>query len=140
MTSSPANLFERLARPARERPDAVALEVASGATRDAWSYRRLFEEAERVAANLAARGVARGDRVAFYAAPSADFVVGVLAALRAGAMLVPINTAYWWREIGHILEDASPRLLLDGESEGTAFDEIPDSELGGVRKMPLQEL
>jgi malonyl-CoA/methylmalonyl-CoA synthetase len=128
------DLSALLGRAARESPGALALTFpvggGNGATR--FTHGELAAAVDRAAAELARRGVGRGDRVAFFAAPSPDFVVAILAALRAGAMLVPINTAYRRREIAHILEDATPRLLLVGASERSVFDEMPADELSGL--------
>lgn len=124
------NLFDLLGRAARETPGAIALDWSAGGRSAVWTHRELFAAADAAAAALAHRGVGRGDRVAFFAAPSPEFVVAALGALRAGAMLVPVNTAYRRREIGGLLADAAPALLLVGRAERATIDEIPPEELG----------
>jgi malonyl-CoA/methylmalonyl-CoA synthetase len=128
------DLSTLLGRAARDTPDALALTFPRGDGRGEarFTHGELFAAADRAAAELARRGVGRGDRVAFFAAPSPEFVVAVLAALRTGAMLVPINTAYRRREIAHILADATPRLLLAGAPERSVIDEMPPEELSGL--------
>jgi malonyl-CoA/methylmalonyl-CoA synthetase len=118
------DLYSLLSRTSREAPSRGALSSAREGSAGSFSHGTLFAAAERAARAFARRGVVRGDRVVFYASPSPEFVIAVLGALRAGAMLVPINTAYRRREIAGILEDAAPRLLLVGEGERAIVDEL----------------
>jgi len=97
-----------------EQPDATALVDAESGAR--LTYAALDARVNRAATGLANRGLLPRDRAAFFADGSADLVVAHLATLRLGAIAVPINLAYTAREIGHILEDAEPRLVVvDGE-------------------------
>lgn len=99
----------------RERPEAVAIadDGADGAEapspgRRVVGYGEAFAAVERVAAGLAARGTAPGDRVALVAGNRLETVVAGLAILRAGAVAVPVNVAYTAREMAHLLGDAEP--------------------------------
>lgn len=99
----------------RERPGATALVDATTGRRV--SYEDLSAHVERSAAALAAGGpgwpaITPGDRVAFYAGSSPELVIAHLAVLTLGGVAVPINLAYREREIGHILGDALPRLVV----------------------------
>jgi long-chain acyl-CoA synthetase len=67
-------------------------------------------------AALAARGLARGDRVALYLQNVAEFVVAVLAAWKLGAIAVPINPMLKQREVRTLLEDCEPVALVTLES------------------------
>lgn len=60
---------------------------------------------------LAAAG-ARGSRVALVCGNSIDLAIAMFAAHAAGAQAVPINPAYTTRELGHILGDAEPRVVV----------------------------
>ena len=66
----------------------------------------------RLASLLIARGVVPGDRVAVQTAKSPEAVVLYLATLKAGAVFLPLNTAYTPAEIEYFLEDAEPRLFV----------------------------
>lgn len=55
---------------------------------------------------------ARGERVALIMANSADICIATFAAHAAGAQVVPLNPLYTARELGAILEDADPRVVL----------------------------
>jgi O-succinylbenzoic acid--CoA ligase len=76
-----------LARAARVRPRAVALESA-GAT---LTYGELDAEATRAARRLGALGVHAADRVALALAPGAPFVAALHGCLRLGAVAVPVD-------------------------------------------------
>jgi malonyl-CoA/methylmalonyl-CoA synthetase len=90
------------------RRDAVGLE---------WQGRELtFGEidsrANRMARELAARGLRAGDRLAVYLANRLDIIDLFLACVRLGVIYVPINILYREREVDHILRDAGPRALV----------------------------
>jgi malonyl-CoA/methylmalonyl-CoA synthetase len=60
---------------------------------------------------LAAR-LARYDRVAVWATAELETAVAVVAALEAGVAAVPLNPRSGEKELGHILNDSAPGLLL----------------------------
>lgn len=93
-----------------------------------WSYAELLARAEGVAAGLRRRGIGPGDRVACLLGNGPELVLLHLALLRLGAILVPINLAYRRREIGHILADATPRLLVVEAAQRAVLDEVPAAE------------
>lgn len=124
------NLLDLWAIAVERGPERPALQLAGdGGAR--WSYRELFAAAERVAAEVARRGVEPGDRVALWMGNRAELVVAFLAVLRLGAVALPVNTAYRAREVAHVLADAEPRLLV---AEGERRQVL--AELGGAEGMP----
>ena len=58
------------------------------------SYATLERRAGRAAAALIAKGIAPGDRVAMQAEKSPEGVMLYLACVKAGAVFLPLNTAY----------------------------------------------
>ena len=76
------------------------------------SYGALETGVARLAGHLVAKGVEPGDRVAAQTEKSPEAVILYLAVLMAGAIFVPLNTAYTAAEIGYFLEDAEPRLFV----------------------------
>ena len=83
---------------------------------DEWSYGRLLERCEAFAAALKGRGITKGERVALFLGNGPDFLAAYLGTHLAGAVVVPVNTAYKRTELGHIFDDAGVRLCLtDGE-------------------------
>ncbi|MEU6296880.1 class I adenylate-forming enzyme family protein [Streptomyces erythrochromogenes] len=70
---------------------------------------------DSVAGHLAARGVRRGDRVAVMLQNTPHFVLAVLGAWKAGAVVVPLNPMYKSGEVGHVLRDCgAAALVCDG--------------------------
>jgi malonyl-CoA/methylmalonyl-CoA synthetase len=101
--------------------------------------RLTYGDADRLSAQLAhalvAAGVRPGDRVAVQAEKSPGFVLLYLACVRAGAALVPMNTAYTADEVAHLVGDAEPALVVDdarlaelgadARTRPTSFDAVP---------------
>ncbi|MEV8568992.1 AMP-binding protein [Streptomyces sp. NPDC051322] len=76
------------------------------------SYRETDELSDSVAGHLAARGVARGDRVAIMLQNTPHFVLALLGAWKAGATVVPLNPMYKSAEVGHALSDSGATALI----------------------------
>jgi acyl-CoA synthetase (AMP-forming)/AMP-acid ligase II len=79
------------------------------------SYRTLADAVDRTARALLAAGVAPGDRVGMLSTPRPAFVVSYLAATKIGAIWFGLNPRYTVPEIGYVLGDAEPRLVLSVE-------------------------
>jgi malonyl-CoA/methylmalonyl-CoA synthetase len=72
-----------------------------------------FDEAtRRVAARLQGAGLRPGDRVVWSTPSSVVALVAHVAALRAGLVVVPMNTAYSEREVAHIVADVRPAAAI----------------------------
>ncbi|WP_086763923.1 AMP-binding protein, partial [Streptomyces griseiscabiei] len=78
-----------------------------------------YAELAAVTGTLAAR-LKGADRVAVWATPTPETAVAVVAALRAGVPAVPLNPKSGEKELGHILSDSAPALILAAPS-----DELP---------------
>ncbi|MFL6261876.1 MAG: AMP-binding protein [Thermoanaerobaculia bacterium] len=107
------NLHDLFAIPRRRSPEKPALIFQD----EDITYGDLFARAGALAAHLAARGVRKGDRVAFFLGNRPEFVIAYLAVIRLGAAMVPINLAYREREISHMLADSEPRLLITEQAQ-----------------------
>jgi malonyl-CoA/methylmalonyl-CoA synthetase len=71
-----------------------------------------YRELDRWTAEVAA-AIAGTRRVAVWARPRVETVVAVVAGLRAGVPVVPLNPKAGEREVTHILGDSKPDLVLD---------------------------
>jgi malonyl-CoA/methylmalonyl-CoA synthetase len=113
-----ANLFERLAATIAD-PDKTAIETPEG---ERHAYAGLVALAGRVANALAARGVKPGDRVAVQVEKSVPALALYLACARAGAVYLPLNTAYTLAELEYFVGDAEPALIVcdPAKREGVA--------------------
>ena len=96
---------------------ATFLTDTSGAT---LSYGGLRARVAAAAAHLAAAGVVPGDRVLCQIAKSPEGLILYLATVAAGAVFVPLNTAYTAAELDYFLEDAAPSLLVLDDSTRSA--------------------
>ncbi|HEV2992947.1 MAG TPA: AMP-binding protein [Acidimicrobiia bacterium] len=90
-------------------PDAVLLDVPGAAPT---TYGDAARASARVAHALVALGVTAGDRVAVQVTKSRSFLLVYLGCLRAGAALLPVNPAATDAEVGHVVGDARPAVLL----------------------------
>jgi crotonobetaine/carnitine-CoA ligase len=77
---------------ATHRPDHPALVWDGGEQTKQWTYRQLRDDVWRLAAGLAARGIAPGDRVLVHADNSPEFVISWLGCATLGAVAVTTNT------------------------------------------------
>jgi malonyl-CoA/methylmalonyl-CoA synthetase len=102
------NLFDLIfsRAPSREK---TLLEFSDG-TR--MSYGEALDLSGRLANTLVLRGVEPGDRVAAQVEKSPQALILYLAVLRAGAVYLPLNTAYTLAELEYFLGDAEPRLVV----------------------------
>ena len=83
-----------------------------------WLSSAELEHRTRDAAlRLIAAGLGPGDRLVLSAASSAALVVAYVAALRAGLVVVPLNTAYTRTEIERIVRDARPSAAIVDDDE-----------------------
>ncbi|WP_116202495.1 acyl-CoA synthetase [Amycolatopsis circi] len=95
-------------------PDPLFPAVAAGSDKEALRFgdRKLtYAELGAVAGALAAE-LPRDRRVAVWATPTLHTSVAVVAALLAGVPVVPLNPKIGERELGHILADSEPALVL----------------------------
>jgi len=76
------------------------------------TYAQLAPEVDRYAQGFVAAGVGAGERVAFWAPNCAEWMLAALGALRAGAVLVPLNTRFKGAEAAYIVRNAGATTLL----------------------------
>ncbi len=102
------------------------------------SYAALETRSAAYANALVACGVGVGDRVAVQAEKSIDLLLLYLGCLRAGAVLLPLNTAYTAPEIEYFLRDAEPALFVHSSKDGTSLEPLARS-IGVPRSETLGE-
>ncbi|MDP9286326.1 MAG: AMP-binding protein [Actinomycetota bacterium] len=89
----------------------------------------LFARGERIAAGLAERGVAAGDRVVVMMENCPDVPVVYHAIWRAGGVVTPAIFLLTVEELGRLIADARPALVLTTPT----FREVADEAAKGVR-------
>ena len=103
-----ANLFSRLFD-GLDDPDRLAIETIDG---QRISYGDLITHAGQMANLLVSSGVKPGDRVAAQTEKSVPGLVLYLAVARAGAVYLPLNTAYTLNELEYFITDAEPSMVV----------------------------
>lgn len=110
------NLTLMLARCAETRNAQTALYWGD----QSFSYGDLWSRGLAVAGHLQDRlGVRPGDRVGLWLKNCPEFIFGLIGALQAGAVVVPINNFLKPDEVGFILNDAGCQVLLPDNETGS---------------------
>lgn len=79
------------------------------------SYSELNRRALKLAANLQSRGVTKGERVALLLRNCPEFFEAQFACNKLGAICLPLNWRLTKNELGYILRDATPSVLIHDE-------------------------
>ncbi|MHA6345623.1 AMP-binding protein [Roseivivax sp. CAU 1761] len=95
---------------AAQEPDKPAIILDDGTT--AYTYAAFEALSRRCAHLLRARGLRRGDRVAVLIENRGEYLPLVWGAWRIGLHVTPIATHLSSKEIGYILDDCEPRILI----------------------------
>ncbi|MBO0725561.1 MAG: AMP-binding protein [Blastocatellia bacterium] len=98
-------------------PDNLALEMFGPEGDIRYTYRQALDLAKRLGQSLSDRGVSKGDRVAFWAPLSPNWVVAYLGALRIGAVVVPLDVEYGARELSSILARIECKVIFSAEEK-----------------------
>ena len=104
----PRNAYDLLAQAAARHPDGEA--IVTGPER--LTYRAYEDIVAKCAAGLAAAGVHKGDRVALLMSNGTAFPVVMFAALRLGAIAVPISIREQADGLGYMLNQCGAKLLV----------------------------
>jgi acyl-CoA synthetase (AMP-forming)/AMP-acid ligase II len=119
-------LAARVARWARERADASALVVLEDGERE--TRRLSFAALHRAATEVAQRlGDAAGQPVLILSQSQADFAIGFLGCIYAGAIAVPCSSGprnRGWERIAAIVADAAPAAALGGTEVRDVLDKV----------------
>ncbi|MFE7853266.1 amino acid adenylation domain-containing protein [Streptomyces sp. NPDC057403] len=103
-------------------PDKVAV-VAQG---ESLTYAELDARAERLAAELAARGVGPETVVSVVLPRTVNVVTALVGVLKAGGAYLPVDPAYAAARLPHVLPTARPHLIL---TDVTTRDLVPATDI-----------
>jgi long-chain acyl-CoA synthetase len=117
-----APIARLLDRHGKQRPRQVAFSDSSRSL----TYAGLAERTASIAANLAKAGLQDGDKVAIYLPNGVDWVEACIAALRAGAVVVPISFEAAEGEIAYRLTDAGCSLVITAAARKALVGKICD--------------
>ena len=110
--------YDWVAHLADTDPARPAIHIPEG---DTISYGALDARTITLTATLAELGVKTGDRILVQAEKSLAFILLYLAALRMGAIFVPLNTGYAEGEVDYFISDAEPALIITSPSRAEAM-------------------
>ncbi len=113
MTRSQTTVLDALAQRLASDPDGLYLDFAKadgGAVQ--YTAREMDAESTRLAHALSGLGLGHGDRLATLLDNRAEQVVSFFAALKLGAIQVPINTAYKGEFLRHQLADSGAKVFI----------------------------
>ncbi len=116
----PNPLYHRLFAPLSNRHDSLLM-LANGA---AISGVEFLAMVHRAAGALRAQGVRAGDRVAVQIAKTPETLAVYGATVAAGAVFLPLNTAYTATEVDYFVGDADPTLLLVDPARADALTPV----------------
>ena len=117
----PRNAYDLLANAVARHPEGEA--IVTGPER--LTYRVYEEIVARCAAGLAAAGVGKGDRVGMVMCNGTAFSVVMFAALRLGAIAVPISTREQADGLGYMLNQCGAKVLVH---DSDLADRLPPAE------------
>lgn len=115
--NDPLLLDGYLVRNAVRTPNRVALSDEGGSL----TYTELDRQVNQLAGGLLELGVGVGDRVGILLNNCPEFVVATFAALRVGAIVAPVNPRLTPGEIGYVLDDLEPRVLVTAAGQRAAL-------------------
>lgn len=113
-------LYDALIAP-HANNDAIFLDLDDGLS---WTYADFVVRVAQLAHVLTNAGVTAGDRVVVQGPKTADAIALYGAAVQAGAVYLPLNTAYTKSEVRYFIEDAAPSLVVCDPKSLSEMEEI----------------
>jgi malonyl-CoA/methylmalonyl-CoA synthetase len=89
-----------------------------------FSFADFWTLSGRIARALAEAGVEKGDRVAVQVEKSPEVIALFLACARAGAIFLPLNTAYTLAELDYFVGDAEPKIIVVAPERVSALADL----------------
>jgi acyl-CoA ligase (AMP-forming) (exosortase A-associated) len=125
----PTQLHQIVAEMARRRGDAPALTFKDRTM----SYTELWDNVVAFASGLNRIGLERGERVGVYLDKRIETVTSIFGSSAAGGVFVPVNPVLKAKQVTHILEDCSVRVLVTtGERLELLRDELAQTAVEHV--------
>jgi long-chain acyl-CoA synthetase len=108
-------------------PSAVALRYFDGVI----TRQQLDELSDALASGLLANGFSAGDRLAVYLQNVPQFVISMVAAWKAGGIMVSINPMSRQRELSYLLKDSGATVLVALETlyDQVVRDVVPETDV-----------
>jgi acetyl-CoA synthetase len=114
--------FARDVLEARNPRDLAVVELARDGSRTEWSFGELAERSARLAGTLRRLGVNKGDVVMTLIGNRPEWVLGMLACFRIGAVVLPCTEQLRAKDLRLRIAVAEPRLILADERNRTELE------------------
>ncbi len=122
------HLFQPIRDVAERQPESLFAESPAGPP---LTYSGMLASSGRYASALAGLGAKPGGRIAVQIEKSVEALLLYLGAIRAGAIFLPLNTAYTEVELAFFLADAEPEILICDPARLRAL--LPVAAKAGVK-------
>lgn len=107
----------KISENAKSEPNKIAIQSAQGTV----TYQMFEEKINKTANAFINLGVKKGERVLIQIGNRSEFMYCYFAAMKIGAIIVPINPLYTSSEIAHIVSDSEPSVYV---CEGSINDNV----------------
>lgn len=119
-----ATLYQQVQR-CREFGDRVFCYHRTAFRRFCWTYSRLLDHADRMAAYLRQRGVGPGDRLLVWGPNSPEWVITYLGSILAGVVIVPLDPRQTEAFAVRVAEETEARFLVRSRLIAQPLLELP---------------
>ena len=105
----------------------IALRQRRGYRMESWTYERIVAAANRLARELEARGIAKGDTVLLWGESSAEWIIVFFGCLLRGAVVVPIDRASTADFARRVAREVNAKLVFctREQMQGWAISSVP---------------
>jgi len=95
-----------------ESVERYSLKVALIFKNHEWTYEELNHQVNKLAKGLVKLGIKKGDHISIWLPNSFEWVICNFATIKAGAVMIPVNTRYKSREVEYILKQSDSATLF----------------------------
>ena len=111
--------------------DEIAVRQRRGYRMESWTYGRIAEGANRLARELEARGITKGDAVLLWGENSAEWITAFLGCLLRGVVIIPIDHASSMEFACRVSLEVEAKLIFQSDAH---------KECGTAPSIPLESL
>ena len=130
MIEKPKRILEIIENAVKISPDKPVLICGN----ETYTFARVDEISDRVAANLLRFGIVRGDRVAVNAPTTPEWIISYLALAKIGAVAVALNVRYRESELDYMLNQSETSAVISIGLLTSAFGDFDFVDyFGGLR-------
>jgi long-chain acyl-CoA synthetase len=95
-----------------EHADEIAVRYRRGYRMESWSYARIVQGANRLARELEARNIGKGDSVLLWGENSPEWIIGFFGCVLRGAVIVPIDHAGTAEFASRVAREVNANLMI----------------------------